>query len=363
MSDFSEKIKQEVREKAFFRCCRCQRIGVQVHHIIPQESGGKDDFDNAAPLCAQCHNDFGANPDKRKEIRQMRDFWYKTAEELYKTPVYLEERPKPRELKKQFPVIYFCHKSDGHLHLSWPNEFLHYYLDAASLLGEMSRVNPDLNKKLTDPEFYTEILGDLIERLIFMFFSQLYFGGWLLEKTAWQFPWMTQTRFHPVDTSEIGADRIDYFGIEKSQINIFSRVRAVPFSSFQVPKGTRIWIDRDAKSPKNSILMENDYYKIRIDISFIGWSSVMAMPEWLSGLDKEHQKQFATITYQIVFTAGPKNDKVHDDKISFYQKWAENLCEELSQQFNWLKMLDTVKQKQIFEMRGILDHLKRTERG
>jgi rubrerythrin len=80
---FNEKIKIEVKEKAAFRCCRCQSISVQVHHIIPEAAGGSDVIDNAAPLCPSCHDAFGDNPEKRKEIKQMRDWWYKKVEEKF----------------------------------------------------------------------------------------------------------------------------------------------------------------------------------------------------------------------------------------------------------------------------------------
>jgi len=80
---FSEKIKLEVKEKAAFKCCRCRNIGVDVHHIIPEKKGGANNFDNAAPLCQNCHDQFGDNPSKRKEIRQMRDWWYKKVQEIY----------------------------------------------------------------------------------------------------------------------------------------------------------------------------------------------------------------------------------------------------------------------------------------
>lgn len=74
--DFTEQVKKEVKEKAAFRCCRCQNIGIHVHHIIPQESGGSDEIENAAPLCPSCHDYYGGNPEKRKEIAQMRNWWY-----------------------------------------------------------------------------------------------------------------------------------------------------------------------------------------------------------------------------------------------------------------------------------------------
>lgn len=61
---FSEKDKLEVKHKSAFRCCMCENFtpSIQIHHIIPQEEGGADDIDNAAPLCALCHDSYGGNP-------------------------------------------------------------------------------------------------------------------------------------------------------------------------------------------------------------------------------------------------------------------------------------------------------------
>ena len=73
---FPESLKLQVKQKAAFRCCRCQNIGIDVHHIVPEKDGGSNDIDNAAPLCPSCHDYFRNNPSKQKEIAQMRDFWY-----------------------------------------------------------------------------------------------------------------------------------------------------------------------------------------------------------------------------------------------------------------------------------------------
>lgn len=82
-NDFSEKIIEEVKKKAMFRCCRCQDISVEVHHILPIKDGGDNSMENAAPLCPSCHSLFGDNPIKRKEIKQMRNNWYETVEKMY----------------------------------------------------------------------------------------------------------------------------------------------------------------------------------------------------------------------------------------------------------------------------------------
>ncbi len=80
---FSDKIKLDVKKKAMFQCCRCHEINVDVHHIDWQREDGPDTFDNAAPLCPNCHRWFGDNPTKKTEIRQMRDNWYETVERMY----------------------------------------------------------------------------------------------------------------------------------------------------------------------------------------------------------------------------------------------------------------------------------------
>jgi len=80
---FSESVKRQVKERAAFRCCRCQQTGVDVHHITPLKDGGSDDIGNAAPLCQNCHDQLGDNPSKRKEIIHMRDWWYAQCERTF----------------------------------------------------------------------------------------------------------------------------------------------------------------------------------------------------------------------------------------------------------------------------------------
>jgi hypothetical protein len=101
---FKEKLKKRVREEAAFRCCRCFKIGIEVHHIVPQAEDGADSFKNAAPLCPNCHSNFGDNPRKRKEIREMRNYLYervRTDPILKENMTYIEELN--RELIKDEP--------------------------------------------------------------------------------------------------------------------------------------------------------------------------------------------------------------------------------------------------------------------
>ena len=74
---FKESLKAKIRKQSDHACCVCRgREGVDVHHIIPQNEGGPDTEENAAPLCTRCHDILGPNPVKRKYIRECRNHWF-----------------------------------------------------------------------------------------------------------------------------------------------------------------------------------------------------------------------------------------------------------------------------------------------
>lgn len=77
---FSEKIKLEARKKSNFKCFICQKPFVEIHHIVPLSENGEDSLENASPLCAYCHDIYGGNPEKRKQLKQMRDHWWELVE-------------------------------------------------------------------------------------------------------------------------------------------------------------------------------------------------------------------------------------------------------------------------------------------
>lgn len=116
---FSEKIKKEARKLSDGKCVICKKeIALEIHHIIPKEENGEDTLENAAPLCANCHEIYGANPTKRKLIRDLRDNWYERVEkashnidelvDLHKNPnIEIESKIKIKaRTKKETVIIY-----------------------------------------------------------------------------------------------------------------------------------------------------------------------------------------------------------------------------------------------------------------
>lgn len=57
---FSEKLRIKVLLWCDRHCCLCKKacgINIEVHHLVPEEDGGKNDIDNAIPLCFDCHSE------------------------------------------------------------------------------------------------------------------------------------------------------------------------------------------------------------------------------------------------------------------------------------------------------------------
>lgn len=83
---FTNKIKEQILVASARHCCVCRKstgFNIEVHHIIPQEQGGKDTFDNAIALCFNCHSDaghyFAGHPKGAKlspsELRKHKKSW------------------------------------------------------------------------------------------------------------------------------------------------------------------------------------------------------------------------------------------------------------------------------------------------
>lgn len=105
---FKESLKLKVKRKAHFKCCICETFEfLHVHHIIPQEERGPDTIDNAAPLCTRCHDTYGGNPEKRKWIRERRDFWY----EFCENKLHNDDINKLEETYKIFEKMHSEHET------------------------------------------------------------------------------------------------------------------------------------------------------------------------------------------------------------------------------------------------------------
>ena len=113
---------QSVKEKAMVACGRrcsiCHKfcgLNMEVHHIIQEAEGGSNEFENAIPLCFDCHADVGHyNPKHPKgikyskvELREHRNNWYKKIETF---PVIRNEPNNPKYIDMDTATFYELEK-------------------------------------------------------------------------------------------------------------------------------------------------------------------------------------------------------------------------------------------------------------
>jgi len=134
---FTESLKVIIRRKCHNKCCLCEQLGVEIHHIISQKENGSDTEENAAPLCPTCHELYGDNPKKRKLIRERRDLWYELCDKKYKNEI--EENFVTRAELNELKELVSNRKADSN---SLLNRFLKMgtsnstILDVRILIGE-----------------------------------------------------------------------------------------------------------------------------------------------------------------------------------------------------------------------------------
>jgi hypothetical protein len=84
---FPDKIREEAFVQSGRHCCLCHKFcgtKIEAHHIKLVSDGGDDSFENAIPLCFDCHADMRSYDHKHPkgtkysetELRRHRDNWY-----------------------------------------------------------------------------------------------------------------------------------------------------------------------------------------------------------------------------------------------------------------------------------------------
>lgn len=84
---FSSNIKQKALIACGRHCCLCHRfcgLKIEVHHVKQENEGGANTFENAIPLCFDCHADMRSYDAKHPkgtkyseaELKRHRDNWY-----------------------------------------------------------------------------------------------------------------------------------------------------------------------------------------------------------------------------------------------------------------------------------------------
>lgn len=118
---FSETIKNKAMVACCRRCCICHKFcgnNIEIHHIKARADGGEDTYENAIPLCFDCHaivRQYDAKHPKgtrftEKELKMHRDAWYQKMRELE-----VDKEPEPLRLhhQKDFQNIMLIKVNEG----------------------------------------------------------------------------------------------------------------------------------------------------------------------------------------------------------------------------------------------------------
>jgi len=121
-----EKVKEDVLVKCKRYCCFCGEYkgrDIEVHHIVHRADGGEDSFDNAIPLCFDCHSEIGSyNPNHPKgnkfkpgELKRIRDDVYGKAVNLPRRPndISDSDRSLLMDFKNDYTdILEYCIRTD-----------------------------------------------------------------------------------------------------------------------------------------------------------------------------------------------------------------------------------------------------------
>lgn len=150
---FSEETRIKALVSCGRRCCICHKFcgnNMEIHHIKARADGGSDDFENAIPLCFDCHAEVRQYDSKHpkgikfteKELIIHRDNWYK------KMQHYVPEKEETKKQEEKIflhranvgnDIIQYLHGAYGISHNEQPET-----LEQAKLLGEFIQYLSDI---------------------------------------------------------------------------------------------------------------------------------------------------------------------------------------------------------------------------
>lgn len=141
-----DSVKEDVLVKCKRYCCYCEKYkgrDIEVHHIVPRAKGGKDTFDNAIPLCFDCHSEIGSynsehpkgNSFRPNELKRIRDAFYVKVEHMPRKPMNLSG--KDVKLLSQFKqdytdILEYCVRTDissGLVDINLSDEIYYLHFD------------------------------------------------------------------------------------------------------------------------------------------------------------------------------------------------------------------------------------------
>ena len=296
---------------------------------------------------------------------------------------------KPITIEESFPVVFPYNKKDCYIPSTY---FIGYQamFDAQHACQELFKKAKEYKEKLHTGNISDKFFMDLIEYLTIMWLSQEYHIWWAFKKpirhigiTSYKAEEKPSRRLTFTDLPEsVRKDNIffvSFYNQQNSQI-------ASDFRQFTItlPKGTELYLE--PKDPKTilskKIILVNRYCKISLGLGVRGWRRGVGSYGLLGALfyplgsldplarsaEQEKINEFATIRYEIIFSASFNRLKrlvsylfswlPWVDNMDDYYNWAEDMKERLRHHFDWDFYLKTSPDPDILRVQAGLVEIK-----
>lgn len=181
---FSEAVKIKAMVACGRSCCICHKFcgnNMEVHHIKAHADGGNDTFENAIPLCFDCHAEVRQYDPKHpkgikfseKELVLHRDSWYEKIKQKDENNEKVKESKKIEPIKilheKDYQKIRLCKVGSGkELMCYLSGTYGIQYDEEAETLQEVKLIGDFLQyiRELIDTE---DLLDEPCDRVMTMF--------------------------------------------------------------------------------------------------------------------------------------------------------------------------------------------------
>lgn len=159
---FSANVKEDALVACGRHCCICHRFcgtKIEVHHVKLESEGGANTFENAIPLCFDCHADMRSYDAKHPkgtkyseaELKRHRDNWYKKVQGAFGLARPEEAAATDRRV---YEILVKVLPWDGSLHFIRHNNFagFSFKLDRLDDLYEFEHECENPSFEFIDPD-------------------------------------------------------------------------------------------------------------------------------------------------------------------------------------------------------------------
>lgn len=117
----SKQTRRKIEQAWNYQCAICGNNDfLEVHHIIPKEKGGTDDYDNLILLCARCHSGIHKRQYNPQNYKQHTSIDYESAKPIL--AAYFSNEIGAKETKEKLNLSQKTHLTESSVYKKYKRE-------------------------------------------------------------------------------------------------------------------------------------------------------------------------------------------------------------------------------------------------